>query len=193
MKQASQTGNVSNIFIRDNAESVDPFYGDCWPKNSTWIDFLNVHAQDYWADLYSQFEGSNYLYSAWNDMNEPSVFDTATKTMDLHAIHVKADGTKVEHLELHNAYGALQQKSSYMGQLKRDNHQQRPFVLTRSFFVGSQKYGAYWTGDNRCLYSEIKGAMTMLLQVGNAGNVFGGADLPCFYGMPTEDMWIMLY
>lgn len=35
--------------------------------------------------------------------------------------------------------------------------------------------------------------MTMLLQVGNAGNIFGGADLPCFYGMPTEDMWIMLY
>ena len=66
-------------------------------------------------------------------------------------------------------------------------------MLTRSFFVGSQKYGAYWTGDNRCLYSEIKGAMTMLLQVGNAGNIFGGADLPCFYGMPTEDMWIMLY
>ena len=40
-------------------------------------------------------------------MNEPSVFDTATKTMDLHAIHVQDDGTLVEHLEFHNAYGAL--------------------------------------------------------------------------------------
>ena len=115
MEQTSQTGNVSNIFIRKNAESANPFYGDCWPKNSTWIDFLNVNAQEFWADLYSQFEGSNYLYSAWNDMNEPSVFDTSTKTMDLHAIHVKADGTKVEHLEFHNAYGALQSKSSYKG------------------------------------------------------------------------------
>ena len=41
-------------------------------------------------------------------MNEPSVFDTATKTMDLNAIHVKDDGTLIRHLEVHNAYGALQ-------------------------------------------------------------------------------------
>ena len=194
--QTPQTeGNIQNIFIRRDTESATPFYGDCWPQNSTWIDFLNTNAQDYWASLYSKFDtqGSNHLYSAWNDMNEPSVFDTATKTMNLAAVHVKVDGTQVLHEDFHNAYGALQQKSSYIGQLKRDDNKQRPFVLTRSFFAGSQKYGAYWTGDNRCLYSEIKGAMTMLLQVGNAGNPFGGADLPCFYGMPTEDMWIMFY
>ena len=41
-------------------------------------------------------------------MNEPSVFDTSTKTMDLNAIHVKDDGTLIKHLEVHNAYGALQ-------------------------------------------------------------------------------------
>ena len=101
------TGNVSNIFIRENTESTKPFYGDCWPNNSTWIDTLNVNAQDFWANLFSQFEGSNYLYSAWNDMNEPSVFDTASKTMNLNAVHVKADGTMVEHMDFHNAYGAL--------------------------------------------------------------------------------------
>ena len=188
----TENSSTANIFIRKDDTSPNPFYGDCWPNNSTWIDFLNTNAQNFWSNLYSSFEGgNNYLYSAWNDMNEPSVFDTATKTMDLNAIHVKDDGTFVKHLEFHNAYGALQQKASFAGMLQRDDGKQRPFVLTRSFFVGSQKYGAYWTGDNRCLYSEIKGAMNMIIQVGNAGQIFGGSDLPCFYGMPTEEMWIM--
>lgn len=88
-------------------------------------------------------------------MNEPSVFNTGTGTMPMDAIHMKADGTTVTHLELHNAYGALHQRSSYRGLLKRDYQILRPFVLTRSFFLGSQKYGAYWTGDNRSVYEEL--------------------------------------
>ena len=125
MNETQTTGDISNIFIRNDEDSTDPFYGDCWPDNSTWIDFLNTNAQDYWANLFSKFDtqGSGYLYSAWNDMNEPSVFDTATKTMKLDAVHVKTDGTKVLHEDFHNAYGAFQQKSSYLGQLKRDNNE----------------------------------------------------------------------
>jgi alpha 1,3-glucosidase len=76
---------------------------------------------------------------------------------------------------------------------KRDDYNRRPFVLTRSFFLGSQKFGTYWTGDNRSIFSEIGGSMTMILQLGNAGHPFGGSDVPGFYGMPTEDMWVMFY
>ncbi len=57
--------------------------------------------------LYSNFKGSNYLYGIWNDMNEPSVFSTQSKTMILNALHYKADGRSFEHRDLHNAYGAL--------------------------------------------------------------------------------------
>lgn len=38
--------NVTNIFVR-NSEG-ETFYGNCWPGNSTWIDFLNVNAQQFW-------------------------------------------------------------------------------------------------------------------------------------------------
>ena len=86
-----------------------PFYGDCWPGNSTWIDFLNENAQNFWSGLldYSRFKGSNYLYTFWNDMNEPAVFSTDTHTMIPDAIHVKSDGTQLTHREVHNAYGSL--------------------------------------------------------------------------------------
>ena len=155
--QDQPAGNVSNIFIRAGADSPTPYYGNCWPGNSTWIDFLNENAQEFWGNLFSYdvFKGSNYMYSFWNDMNEPAVFDVDSHTMALDAVHMKADGTKRTHLEVHNAYGALHQRSSYRGLLKRDNNQQRPFVLTRSFFLGSQKFGFYWTGDNRSMFEEL--------------------------------------
>ena len=140
-----------------------------------------------------RFLGSNSLYLVWNDMNEPSVFDVESKTLPLNSIHVTADGVSYEHRDVHNAYGGLQQKASFNGLMKRDNNQQRPFVLTRSFFVGSQRYGAYWTGDNVAEYGELKGALEMILQLGNAGHPFGGADVPGFFGEPTDELFIMFY
>ena len=125
-------------------------------------------------------------------MNEPSVFNEQ-KTLPMTAIHMKTDGIQVNHRDFHNAYGALHQKASFNGLLKRDDYERRPFVLTRSFFVGSQKYGAYWTGDNRAIFSELEGALSMILQLGNAGHPFGGADVPGFYGNATEDLWVMFY
>ena len=88
-------------------------------------------------------------------MNEPSVFSTDSHTMPMDNLHYRADGRSFQHKDLHNAYGALQQKSSWKGMLERDNHERRPFVLTRSFFLGSQKFGTFWTGDNNAYNAEL--------------------------------------
>jgi len=70
-------------------------------------------------------------------MNEPSVFDWHTKTFPPTAIHHKSDGTIIEHINVHNAYGKMMARATYESLLKRDANKQRPFVLTRSFFIGS--------------------------------------------------------
>jgi len=102
----------------------------------------------------AQFEGTNDIYDYWNDMNEPSVFEGEQGTMPLQNLHTRlVDGVRedVLHRDLHNIYGALQQKATYNGALKlsRDssteeandqaesNSVRRPFVLTRSTFLGS--------------------------------------------------------
>jgi len=70
---------------------------------------LNENAQNFWGGLfsYNRFVGSSKIYSFWNDMNEPAVFDVESHTMSMDAVHVKADGTQITHREFHNAYGAL--------------------------------------------------------------------------------------
>jgi alpha 1,3-glucosidase len=47
------------------------------------------------------------LFHIWIDMNEPSVFDGPELTIPRDALHYKADGTAVQHKDVHNAYGRL--------------------------------------------------------------------------------------
>jgi len=76
-------------------------------------------------------------------MNEPSVFadgsleEIAQRGMPVHNIHIDVEGNEFMHMYVHNAYGSLQQKATYSGLYKRDYGQNRPFVLSRSFFLGS--------------------------------------------------------
>lgn len=67
----------------------------------------------------------------------------------------------VEHRHWHNTYGMYMQRATAEGLelVRRGNspfgvgEDGRPFVLSRSFFAGSQRWGAIWTGDNaaRCV------------------------------------------
>mmetsp|Transcript_8352 Transcript_8352/g.10176 ORF Transcript_8352/g.10176 Transcript_8352/m.10176 type:complete len:85 (-) Transcript_8352:23-277(-) len=83
--------------------------------------------------------------------------------------------------------------ASYKGLTARDSANLRPFVLTRSFFLGSQKWGTYWTGDNYTVDSEVRSAIQMIMLNGIGGNVMGGADVPGFIGDPSQEMWVRLY
>ena len=70
---------------------------------------------------------------------------------------------------------------------------QRPFVLTRSCFFGTQKYAAKWTGDNRATPEEVQISMNQLLTLGITGINFVGVDIPGFYGNATDDLFVKFY
>lgn len=52
----------------------------------------------------------------------------------------------------------------------------RPFVLSRAFFAGSQRYGAIWTGDNVASWDHLRVSVPMLLSISLAGLPFCGAQ-----------------
>jgi alpha 1,3-glucosidase len=58
--------------------------------------------------------------------------------------------------------------------LTRLQGKDRPFVLSRAFFAGTQRYGAIWTGDNFAKWDHLEASVPMLLTIGVSGVVFSG-------------------
>nr|XP_020762445.1 neutral alpha-glucosidase C isoform X3 [Odocoileus virginianus texanus] len=111
------------------------------------------------------------------------------QTMQKNAVH----HGNWEHRELHNIYGFYQQMATTEGLIQRSKGKERPFVLTRSFFAGSQKYGAVWTGDNTAEWSYLKISIPMLLTLSVTGISFCGADVGGFIGDPEAELLVRWY
>eukprot|EP00954_Amorphochlora_amoebiformis_P004686 364878-Amorphochlora_amoeboformis.AAC.1 len=97
----------------------------------------------------------------------------------------------VEHRDVHNLYGMQVAKGTWHGQTKRLS--KRPFVLTRSFFAGSQRFGAMWTGDNKADWGHLRDSVPMLLSMGISGFPFAGADVGGFFGDPDTELLLRWY
>ena len=50
----------------------------------------------------------------------------------------------------------------------------RPFVLSRAFFAGSQRIGPIWTGDNTADWRHLEISLPMIMSIGLAGLPFTG-------------------
>ncbi|KAL9189094.1 hypothetical protein ACHAXT_011584 [Thalassiosira profunda] len=175
-KEATALG----LYVKDKNGKKD-FDGWCWPGSSSYLDFTTEKVRAWWAEQfqYNKYKGSTPELFTWNDMNEPSVFNGPEVSMQKDLLNLEG----VEHREWHNLYGMLFHRSTAEGQIQRnEGHNVRPFVLSRSFFAGSQKYGAIWTGDNEAKWSHLEISSPMLLSHNIAAISFIGADVGGFFG-----------
>jgi len=166
------------------------YEGHCWPGTSSWVDFMNPDARTWWGSKFSldQYRGSSENLFIWNDMNEPAIFSGPETTMERDAKHFGG----LEHRQIHNMFGYVQVMATNDG-LRRRVENQRPFILTRSFFSGTQKHAAVWTGDNMAKWSYLESMIPMVLNLNLAGIVFSGADVAGFFGNPPEDLLVRWY
>ncbi|KAH8585042.1 alpha glucosidase-like family 31 glycosyl hydrolases [Cryptosporidium sp. chipmunk genotype I] len=67
---------------------------------------------------------------------------------------------------------------------------QRPFILTRSFYIGSHCYGFTWTGDNRADYDSFSSVISMNISNSVCGLSYTGSDVGGFYGHPCKCLFL---
>ncbi|XP_034453753.1 neutral alpha-glucosidase AB isoform X1 [Hippoglossus hippoglossus] len=179
----------SRSFYIKNKDGGD-YEGWCWPGSAGYPDFTRADMRAWWASMfaYDQYEGSMENLYTWNDMNEPSVFNGPEVTMHKDAMH-----GAWEHRDVHNIYGFYVQMATAEGLIQRSGGVERPFVLTRAFFAGSQRYGAVWTGDNAAEWEHLKISIPMCLSLGLVGISFCGADVGGFFKTPSTELLVRWY
>jgi len=164
------------------------FNGKVWPGACVFPDYTIPATRTWWSGLYTNFMNTG-IDGVWNDMNEPSVFDGPDGTMPESNWHRGGgDLPAGSHLRYHNVYGMLMVKASRDG-IMNVNPDKRPFVLSRSGFLGSNRYAATWTGDNCGTVDNMKLSIPMTLNLGLSGQPFSGPDLGGFTGMTTPDLF----
>ena len=172
-------GMANDYYVKDKDGNV--FEGNVWPGACHFPDFTRPEVRTWWASLYPEFM-KNGIDGIWNDMNEPSVFGGPDGTMPVDNMHLGGDGLKKDsHLRYHNVYGMNMVRGTRQGLLLA-NPDKRPFVLSRSNFLGGHRYAATWTGDNYSNWDQFRHSIPMSITLGLSGQPFNGPDIGGFCG-----------
>lgn len=164
------------------------FNGMVWPGMCAFPDFTRPETREWWAGLYEDFMAQG-IDGVWNDMNEPDIFDGPDQSMPLDNIHRGGGGLpRGSHKQYHNVYGMLMAKATREGIMKY-RADKRPFLLTRSNFLGGQRYAATWTGDNEASWKHLRMSIPMSLNLSLSGQPFNGADIGGFYGEVNSELF----
>ncbi|HWR95700.1 MAG TPA: TIM-barrel domain-containing protein [Arenimonas sp.] len=149
---------------------------DCKPKtfdfyfgNTGLIDVFSPKAQDWFWGIYRGLKKQG-VAGWWGDLGEPEVHPGDSR-------HLAGSGDAV-----HNAYGHQWAKMVYENALK-DTPEERPFIMMRSGFAGSQRYGMMpWTGDVSREWGGLKPQVELALQMSLLGLAYTHSDLGGFAG-----------
>lgn len=187
---AYRSGLAGDHFLKRPDGSL--FIGKVWPGLCAFPDFTRPETRSWWGEQLKALVDVG-VRGFWNDMNEPSVFDVPTKTVDLDVVHDDG-GRRTSHAKNHNTYGLLMTKATREGVLAH-RPAERPFVLTRASFAGGQRYSAAWTGDNVASWEHLQMTLPMCLNLGLSGQPFVGSDIGGFIGSPSGELyarWLQL-
>lgn len=109
------------------------------------------------------------------------------KTIATSAVHYNG----VLEYDAHSIYGFSQAIATHKALQGLEG--KRPFILSRSTYVGSGKYAAHWTGDNKGTWEDLKYSISTMINFGIFGVPMVGSDICGFYPAPTEELcnrWI---
>ncbi|KAK2584914.1 hypothetical protein KPH14_002510 [Odynerus spinipes] len=206
-------GVQQDIFVKD-AMSNKPFLGKVWNTvSTTWPDFTHPKAKDYYLNMMQDLHNNIAYDGAWIDMNEPSNFYDGhkngcikndlnypeyvpvvvgkvlfAKTLCMDAKHYLGP-----HYNLHNTYGTSQAIATNYA--LSNIRKKRPFIISRSTWVGHGAYAGHWSGDVSSSWYDLKMSIPDILSFGLFQIPMIGADICGFNGNATAALcnrWMQL-
>ena len=146
-----------------------PATWDFYFGNTSVIDIFKPEAKDWFWTIYKKLIKQG-VAGMWGDLGEPEVFPSKVLT---------AGGIADE---VHNIYGHNWAKLIADG-YKNDFPTQRPFILMRAGYSGSQRFGMIpWSGDVNRSWGGLQSQMEIALQMGMQGLGYMHSDLGGFAG-----------
>jgi alpha-glucosidase (family GH31 glycosyl hydrolase) len=151
-----------------------PFTYDFYFGNTGIIDIFKIDGKKWFWNIYQELANKG-VGGVWGDLGEPEVFPATAQTF----------GGSAD--EVHNIYGHNWAKLVFEG-YKNNFPTQRPFILMRSGYSGSQRYGMIpWSGDVNRTWGGLSGQVEISLQMGMQGLAYMHSDLGGFAGANLDD------
>ena len=151
-----------------------PYQYDFYFGHTGLIDIFNPHARDWFWNIYRQLKQQG-VTGWWGDLGEPEV----------HPSGLQHTGGSAD--ELHNIYGHEWAKLIADG-YRKDYPQERPFILMRAGYSGSQRFGMIpWSGDVNRTWGGLRSQPEIALQMGMQGMAYMHSDLGGFAGANLDD------
>ncbi len=152
----------------------EPYKYDFYFGNTGIIDIFKPEGKQWFWDIYQKFAGYG-VAGWWGDLGEPEVHPS-----DL----LHATGTADE---VHNIYGHNWAKLIFEG-YKENFPNERPFILMRAGYSGSQHYGLIpWSGDVSRSWGGLQSQPEIALQMGMQGLGYMHSDLGGFAGANLDN------
>lgn len=150
---------------KDNKPATWDFYFG----NTGIVDVFKPEGKTWFWNVYKRLINQG-VAGHWGDLGEPEVFPAFANT---------AKGTADE---IHNVYGHNWAKLIADG-YQKEFTTQRPFILMRSGYSGSQRFGMIpWSGDVSRSWGGLQSQMEISLQMGMQGLAYMHSDLGGFAG-----------
>jgi oligosaccharide 4-alpha-D-glucosyltransferase len=151
-----------------------PYTYDFFFGNTGLIDIYAQQGKDWFWNIYKDLKKGG-VAGWWGDLGEPEVHPS-----DLRHATGSAD-------QLHNVYGHDWARLIAEG-YQRDFPNQRPFILMRAGYSGSQRFGMIpWSGDVGRSWGGLQSQMEIALQMGMQGMGYMHSDLGGFASAVLDD------
>jgi len=144
-----------------------------WPGYTVFPDFSLEEGRAWWAEHVARFTELGFS-GYWIDMNDP-----ATGSVPLDDMRFNR-GTR-DHGAFHNQY-ALGMAMATRNGLEQAKPDERPFIISRSAYLGISKYSGMWNGDNVSNETHLTKSLSFSLNLSVSGMPFNGPDVPGFAG-----------